>query len=192
MKTGAFDDTFVQIVEGLEEGEQVLLNPPRITESGSGYQDRSRSSDRFESDQAGAPQPPAGPQPGGPRQPGMGPGPGGRGQGMQGPGGRGPGTGGPGGRRQQQGEGGSGAGGPRAGGGAGRELTPERIEMLMGVITQQDPAKAKELKALQSSDPEKFKEELRNTARSMFSRMRQGGPQGGPGGNAGPRREQNQ
>jgi len=34
VKTGAFNDTFVQIVEGLNEGEQVLLNPPLFTESG--------------------------------------------------------------------------------------------------------------------------------------------------------------
>jgi HlyD family secretion protein len=34
VKTGAFNDTFVQIVEGLNEGEQTLLNPPLFTESG--------------------------------------------------------------------------------------------------------------------------------------------------------------
>ena len=32
-KTGAFNATFVQIVEGLSEGEEVLLNPPLFTES---------------------------------------------------------------------------------------------------------------------------------------------------------------
>jgi HlyD family secretion protein len=31
--TGAFNDTFVQITEGLSEGEEVLLNPPLFTES---------------------------------------------------------------------------------------------------------------------------------------------------------------
>jgi multidrug efflux pump subunit AcrA (membrane-fusion protein) len=30
--TGAFNDTFVEIISGLEEGEQVLLNPPRLLE----------------------------------------------------------------------------------------------------------------------------------------------------------------
>jgi len=34
VKTGAFNATFVQIVEGLSEGEEVLLNPPLFTESG--------------------------------------------------------------------------------------------------------------------------------------------------------------
>ncbi len=33
VKTGAFNDTFVQIVEGLDEGEEVLLNPPMFTEA---------------------------------------------------------------------------------------------------------------------------------------------------------------
>jgi HlyD family secretion protein len=33
VKTGSFNDTFVQILDGLEPGEKVLLNPPRITES---------------------------------------------------------------------------------------------------------------------------------------------------------------
>ena len=33
VKTGAFNATFVQIVEGLSEGEDVLLNPPLFTES---------------------------------------------------------------------------------------------------------------------------------------------------------------
>jgi len=33
VQTGAFNDTFVQIVSGLEGGEEVLLNPPLFTES---------------------------------------------------------------------------------------------------------------------------------------------------------------
>lgn len=33
VSTGAFNDTFVQILEGLKEGEQVLLNPPLFTEA---------------------------------------------------------------------------------------------------------------------------------------------------------------
>jgi multidrug resistance efflux pump len=200
VKTGAFDDISVQIAEGLEEGDKVMMNPPRITETGSGYESGRRSSERFESDEPGAGPSPAGPPPTGPTQPGMGPGPGGRGQG-----GRGQGERGPGGERRPRREGppgGSGAmggpaasqgrGGPGGGGGQGRELTPERIDMLMGIIAQRDPAKAKELEPLRKSDPEKFKVELRKAAMSMFSGMRQGGNQGGPGGNAGPGRGQNQ
>ncbi len=30
VKTGIFNDTFVQIVDGLQEGEEVLLNPPQV------------------------------------------------------------------------------------------------------------------------------------------------------------------
>jgi hypothetical protein len=33
VQTGLFNDTFVQIVEGLDVGEKVLLNPPLITET---------------------------------------------------------------------------------------------------------------------------------------------------------------
>ncbi|MCF7958538.1 MAG: HlyD family efflux transporter periplasmic adaptor subunit [Phycisphaerae bacterium] len=33
VKTGAFNDSFVQIIEGLQENEEVLLNPPLFTES---------------------------------------------------------------------------------------------------------------------------------------------------------------
>jgi len=34
VSTGAFNDTFVEIISGLEEGEQVLLNPPLMFEPG--------------------------------------------------------------------------------------------------------------------------------------------------------------
>ena len=34
VQTGSFNDTFVQIISGLEEGEEVLLNPPRLVEPG--------------------------------------------------------------------------------------------------------------------------------------------------------------
>jgi HlyD family secretion protein len=33
VKTGLFNDTWVQILEGISEGEEVMLNPPRITET---------------------------------------------------------------------------------------------------------------------------------------------------------------
>jgi len=35
VQTGAFNDTFVQIVDGLQAGDEVLLNPPRVTEASS-------------------------------------------------------------------------------------------------------------------------------------------------------------
>jgi hypothetical protein len=38
VETGAFNDTFVEIVSGLETGENVLLSPPRIIEPETGPQ----------------------------------------------------------------------------------------------------------------------------------------------------------
>jgi len=43
VKTGAFNDTYVQILEGLQEGEHVLMNPPRITEAKSGTEEQSQT-----------------------------------------------------------------------------------------------------------------------------------------------------
>ena len=42
VQTGAFNDTFVQIVSGLEAGEEVLLNPPLFTESATASSFRER------------------------------------------------------------------------------------------------------------------------------------------------------
>jgi len=33
VQTGAFNNTFVHVVSGLEVGESVLLNPPRVAQS---------------------------------------------------------------------------------------------------------------------------------------------------------------
>jgi multidrug resistance efflux pump len=42
--TGAFNDTFVQILEGLKDGEEVLMNPPTFTEAvGPAFQDQRMS-----------------------------------------------------------------------------------------------------------------------------------------------------
>ncbi|MBA7703314.1 hypothetical protein ES703_112096 [subsurface metagenome] len=35
VRTGLFNDTFVEIIEGLEAGEEVMLNPPLFSELGS-------------------------------------------------------------------------------------------------------------------------------------------------------------
>lgn len=43
VETGAFNDTFVQIVSGLEAGEEVLMNPPSIAESGAASSFRERA-----------------------------------------------------------------------------------------------------------------------------------------------------
>ena len=38
--TGAFNDTFVEVVSGLEAGEEVLLNPPRLSKSSNGVKSK--------------------------------------------------------------------------------------------------------------------------------------------------------
>ncbi|NIP25983.1 MAG: HlyD family efflux transporter periplasmic adaptor subunit [Phycisphaerae bacterium] len=66
VKTGAFNDTFVQILEGLQVGEEVLLTPPRIVES-----DEDKSKQRPKGPQAGGPREGSGTTQGGrPRQDG--------------------------------------------------------------------------------------------------------------------------
>jgi len=165
VQTGAFNDTFVQIAEGLEGGETVLLNPPLFTESGTsptGAPDRDRFGGRSapkddkatpqDNDAAESPSRQGGP-------------PSGRGQ-------RGaPSSGGQGGppsaeRAQMQ--------------RPSFELTEERIDGIMVIVKQSDPAKAEEYEKLRKSDPEAFKAKLREDMRKMMQR----GP-GGPGGAGG-------
>lgn len=182
IQTGAFDDTFVQIVEGLEEGEKVLLNPKRVVSRGGRYESR-QETDRFESDEPGSSEPnPAGPPAGGDRGAGR------RGQESRGPAGEGRQRreGAPGGPRASQG--GGGPGGNRPAGGGMPELTEERIDGIMSMLAQRDPAKAKELEPLRKSDPEKFKAELIKAMQSMFGGAGRSENQGGRGGNAGPGR----
>ena len=50
------------------------------------------------------------------------------------------------------------------------ELTDERIDRIMGMISQTDPQKAEELNKLRESDPEKFKTELQK----LIKQFRQG------------------
>jgi hypothetical protein len=153
VQTGAFNDTFVQIIEGLQEGEEVLLNPPRVTEAGDEYKSKQR---------------PKGPQGGGQQRDG------------ESPEGRRPSQGGGArqGRRPQQGGRQSQAGGAPEGGrppqGMQFELTDEMTDRIMKGLAQMDPGKAKELEQLRKSDPEKFKAELKKTMQGMGDRMRQG------------------
>jgi len=77
VQTGAFNDTFVQIVSGLEGGEEVLLNPPLFTESAatSSFRERPRKNGSNASDandsSAAAPAGEAmGPAPATPQMPG--------------------------------------------------------------------------------------------------------------------------
>lgn len=65
------------------------------------------------------------------------------------------------------------------------ELTEERIDGIMSMLAQRDPAKAKELEPLRKSDPEKFKAELIKAMQSMFGGARRSGNRGERGGNEG-------
>lgn len=66
VKTGEFNETFVQIVSGLQVGEEVLLNPPRIVESSSA----DNSNKRPKRPQAGRPRQGSAPPEGGRPDPG--------------------------------------------------------------------------------------------------------------------------
>jgi hypothetical protein len=159
VRTGLFNDTFVEILEGLEADEEVMLNPPLFSELGSPAsfqqqqpipQKRPGATDANDTETRGQPR-------------GRRAGRSGDGQGTRR--GRPPEGGGPsqdmkpteGGERPQ-----------------GREfqLTDEMINRIMSGLAKSDPEKAKELGQLRKSDPEKFKAEL---MKSMRERMRQGG-----------------
>jgi len=157
VRTGLFNDTFVEIIEGLEEGEDVMLNPPLFSELGSpdsfGQQQpipQSRAmpgaTDANDTETQGQPR-----------------------ERRAGRSGDGQST-----RRGRPPEGGERPQGERP---QGRQfqLTDEMINRIMSRMAQSDPEKAKELEQLRKSDPEKFKAELQQSMQSMRNRMRQGG-----------------
>ena len=182
VQTGAFNDTFVQITEGLDDGDVVLLNPPLFTESGGASADepdRERFGGRSAPKEAG--QTPPGPgSPGTPR---------GRrgGASAEGPQGSGPSRqrpqrGAPSGEGPEQGA-------PSAEGSQTRrgafELTDERIDGILKMTKQFDPAKAEEYEKLRQTDPEALKAKIREDMRKMMQRGPGGQGPGGPGGAGG-------
>ena len=153
VRTGLFNDTFVEIIEGLKEGEEVMLNPPLFSELGTPAsfqqqqpipQSRARpgATDVNDTETRGQPR-----------------------------GGRAERSG------DEQGTRGSRPpeGGERPQGGRQLQLTDEMINRIMSGMVQFDPEKAKELGQLRKSDPEKFKAELMKSMQSMRNRMRQDG-----------------
>ncbi len=174
VQTGLFNDTFVEIIEGLEVGDEVLLNPPLFSEftgPASFEQQQPIPQRRARADTADANDTEAQGEPDGQtrvRRAGRL----GEGQSM---------------RRGRQTEGGERPQGERPSQGMrppeggerpqGRqfELTDEMINRIMSGMAQFDPEKAKELEQLRKSDPEKFKAELQKSMQSMRKRMRQGG-----------------
>jgi HlyD family secretion protein len=153
VRTGLFNDTFVEIIEGLEADEEVMLNPPLFSELGSFQQRQPVPKKKTEpgatdaNDTETRSQPDG--QPRGRRA--------GRSGDEQGP------------RRGRPPEGGERPQGMQSG------LTDERINRMMSLMAQFNPEKAKELGQLRKSDPEKFKAELMKNMQSMRSKMKQGG-----------------
>jgi multidrug efflux pump subunit AcrA (membrane-fusion protein) len=151
VRTGLFNDTFVEIIEGLEAGEEVMLNPPLFSELG--------SPDSFQQQQ---------PVPKKRTKPGVTDANDTETQGRP----RGE-------RAERSGDGQSTRRGrPSEGGerpqGRQSQLTDEMINRIMSGLAQFDPEKAKELEKLRKSDPEKFKTQLTQLMQSMRNRMRQG------------------
>ncbi len=153
VRTGLFNDTFVEIIEGLEEGEEVMLNPPLFSELGSpdSFQQqqplpkrrtRPGVTDVNDTETQGQPQEKR------------------AGRSVDG---------------QSTRRGRPAEGGERAQGGRQFQLTDEMINRIMERLAQSDPEKAKELEKLRKSDPEKFKTQLMQSMQSMRNRMRQGG-----------------
>ncbi len=182
VQTGLFNDTFVQVIEGLEEGSEVMLNPPLFSELGTpdsfqqqqpipqrrpGESDandteaqRPRRGGRAGRAEGGQGTPRSRAMEGGGRQQSEGP----------------PRVGGlPQGGRQPQGQGAQRQQGDGQFQPGQFQLTDDRIEQIMSRMKQFDPDNAKKLEELRKSDPEKFKSELRKNIQSMFNKMRQGG-----------------
>jgi len=172
VRTGLFNDTFVEIIEGLEEGEEVMLNPPLFSELGSPAsfeQQQPIPQRRARPDTTDANDTETRSRPRGRRAERSGD--------EQGTRRSRPSEGG---ERQQGGRPPQGEELSRQQGGrqflAGQfQLTDEMADKIISGMKQFDPAKAKELEELRKSNPEKFKAELKKSMQSMINKMRQGG-----------------
>jgi len=182
VQTGLFNDSFVEVISGLEAGEEVMLNPPLFSELGSPASFQQQQQGRTRPGATDANDTDTQDQPRGRRAGRSGDGQGTR-RGRPTEGGERPQGGGPS-QEMRPPEGGERPQGERP---QGRQfqLTDEVINRMMSGMAQFDPEKAKELEQLRKSDPEKFKAELQRSMQSM-RKMRQGGSgtrqrQGGAG-----------
>jgi len=151
VRTGLFNDYFVEIIEGLEVGEEVMLNPPVAFTGTDSFQQQQPIPQEGETPGTGdvndlTTQVPPDRQSRGPRA--------GRSADERGA------------PRDRTPEGGERPQGKQF------ELTDQMIDRIMSGIAQIDPEKAKELEQLRKSDPEKFKAQLKQTMRNRM--MRQG------------------
>jgi hypothetical protein len=161
VRTGSFNDTFVQIVEGLQQGEEVMLNPPLFTEStvAVGFQQQQPLPEsRTEVGQEQAESTEAQDQPGEQTERRAERFRGGQVTSTEG---------------QQEGRESQGPAGPPQG--RQFQLTDEMIDRMLAGMKNFNPEKAQELEKLRKDDPEKFKAELKEMMRSMRNMMmRQG------------------
>jgi len=152
VRTGLFNDTFVEIIEGLEAGEEVMLNPPLFSELGgpASFQQQQPVpkrrtkpgvTDVNDTETQGQPQEKRAERSGDEQSA----------------------------RRDKPAEGGEEPQGVQF------ELTDEMIDRIMSGLAKLDPEKAKELEKLRKSDPEKFKAQLMKSMQSMRNKMKQGG-----------------
>jgi len=158
VRTGAFNDTFVQVVEGLQEGEEVLLNPPLFSETTGavGFQQQQPLPERrTEQGQADTE---AQSRPGGQTERRAGGGLG-RSPDMSA-------------EKPQEGGESPGPTGPPQG--RQFQMTDEMIDRMLTGMKKLNPEKAQELEKLRKDDPEKFKTELAEFMKSMRGTMRQG------------------
>ncbi len=158
VRTGAFNDTFVQIIEGLQQGEEVLLNPPLFSESTGaiGFQQQQPLPEmRTEQGQADTE---AQGRPGDQTERGAG--------GL----GRSPDM-----SAEKPQEGGESPGPTGPPQGRQFQMTDEVIDRMLTGMKKFNPEKAQELEKLRKDDPEKFKTELEGYMKSMReTMMRQG------------------
>ncbi len=142
----------MEIIEGLEAGEEIMLNPPLFSELGSPASFQQQQPVPKRRTKPGVTEVNDTETQGRPRE----------------------------GRAERSGDGQSTRRGrPPQGGrpqqGMQFELTNEMMDGILERMKEFDPEKAKELEKLRKSDPEKFKTQLMQSMQSMRNRMRQGG-----------------
>jgi len=133
VKTGEYNDNFVQIVTGLKEGEKVLLSPPKMAQSQASAPTNGFEAEIQEDSVEQTWQEPSTSETG-----------------------------------ESETEQDQTRSDP-----ARMELTDQRIERIMDMMSQLNPQKAQELKNLRESDPEQFKTELKKVIAEQMQQFRQ-------------------
>lgn len=165
VQTGIFNDMFIQVVDGLQQGEQVLMNPPQLSDSSTAFAMSAEQQQLLES--AAQKQTETGPgglpeaseqtvaqtRAGGPR--------GQRGMGM-----------------------GTGMGMPDV-----NSMPAQALDGIMSMLKQRDPEKYQKLQKLRDEDEAKFKVELQKQMEQAMKRFQRGGFPAGQEGQGGDRQQ---